>query len=235
MEPASGDIRQAQRGGAKDADGLHTGPEIKHQAELICRAAVGVGKIEAEDSISEVLVGDNVDPSAVQKRSLATHGVERLCADRVVGNPNADITIVSQRDDRREVGHRRGEVARAVNRVDDPHPSLANVDLAARLLAQHGYGWVFSAEYIGDSLLGRNIHRSDDVAATFGGNRTRRAKAAREDGAGQARRFQGDIDGGPARGRNRTSWSACRRWCVGQDLVRSERRRRPIVGLPRQC
>ena len=89
-----------------------------------------------------------------------------------MGNPNADITIMGQRNYRRKVGYRRGEVACAVNRVDDPHPSLANVDLVARLLAQDGYGRVFSAEYIGDGLLGRNIHRSDDVAATFGGNRT---------------------------------------------------------------
>ncbi len=134
MEPASCDIGEAERSRAKDADGLHTGPQIKYQAELISRAAVGVGEVEAKDAISEVLVPSDPDPSPVEKRTMPTKGVERLAANGIMGNPDNDIALVGQGDDRRKVRHGGSEVACAVNRVDDPQPSLVHTSLPAGFL-----------------------------------------------------------------------------------------------------
>ncbi len=134
MEPASSYIGEAERSRAKDADGLHTGPQIKYQAELICRAAVGVGEVEAQDAISEVLVPGNPDPSPVQKRAMPTQSVESLAANGIMGNPNDDIAVVGQGDDRGKVRHGRSEVACAVDRVDDPMPTLVDISLLAGFL-----------------------------------------------------------------------------------------------------
>ena len=132
-------------------------------------------------------MASDADPSAVQKRALATQGVERLSADRVMGNRGDDVAVVCQRDDRRKVGHRGSKVACAVNRVDDPRPSLVNISLVSRFLAQDGHGGVFSVEDVGYGFLGRNVYGRDYVAAAFRGNGAWRAKAACQDRAGYAR------------------------------------------------
>ena len=166
VNPAGGGIGHTQGGRPHQAHRLEAGPEGAQHIHRRGRLVVHVAQIEAQHAVGNLPPFRHAYGVAVEEGAPAQLGGKGFLLNRVVGYPGYRLPSPGQSHHHAEVGDALGEIAGAVDGVNNPGVGGAGVHRAG-FFGQDAELGIFGPHQVQDDLLRGQVHVGNDVGAAL--------------------------------------------------------------------